>query len=132
MVAQLLDKDEKLIEFSSNEQAKQRINLQFRKYSDSIQSKKTILEEMQDVYKFQITRSDLCHKIWELQIADTALLYKYKKIFKNSSKINISDKEIKMENISLYQLTKNLNSITNNLLYRILIRMTSLILKFEK
>jgi len=110
LLAQLLDKDEKLIEFSSDEQANKRINLQFRKYSDSIESKHTILEEMQNAYQFKIQKSDLTHSIWQLQIADTALLYKHKKVFKTSSKINISDKEVKMENVSLSQLTENINS----------------------
>jgi membrane protease YdiL (CAAX protease family) len=115
IIAYLLEKDEKLIDFSSNQMADKRISLSFKKYSkDSSNDKKTILKHLSQVYNFKLESNKVFQLIWEIDLQDSAKLLKHKSnTLGNSSITSMSLKEIKIENADLAQLAKDLTSNYN-------------------
>ncbi|NQY30560.1 MAG: CPBP family intramembrane metalloprotease [Flavobacteriaceae bacterium] len=110
LIALLLEKEEKFIEFNSQKLKKKRINLTFKKHSDSIDSKKVTLNELQKAYGFSITKSTSLDEVYNIQIKDSIKLNKNQQAIDKNSKTYVCEKEFKLENINLSQLTKILNS----------------------
>jgi len=110
LIAQLVEKNEKYIEFSSRKLEKQRIKLTFKKHLDSIDSKKVIFNELQKAYAFSMTKNTILDEVYNIEIKDSISLINHKQNIENNSKFYVSKKELKLENINLSQLTTILNS----------------------
>ncbi len=115
IIAYLLEKDEKLIDFSSNQMADKRISLGFKKYSkNSSDDKKTILKHLSQVYNFKLESNKTFQLVWEIDLQDSTKLLKHKSnTLGNSSITSMSSEEIKIENADLAQLAKDLTSNYN-------------------
>ncbi len=115
IIAYLLEKDEKLIDCSSNLMADKKINLSFKKFSkDSFDDKKTILKQLSQVYNFKLERNKVIQLVWEMDLQDSTKLLKHKSSSNgNSSIISMSSEEIKIENANLVQIAKELSSSYN-------------------
>lgn len=115
IIAFLLEKDEKLIDCSSNQMADKKINLSFKKFSkDSFDDKKTILKQLSQVYNFKLERNKVIQLIWEMNLQDSTKLLKHKSSSKeNSSSVSTSSKEIRIENADLGQMAEELSSSYN-------------------
>ena len=108
LLAKLMNKEEKLISVHDDEPS-QRINLTFEAYADSLNANQVVLDQLQDAYNFTITKKLALKEIWMLQIADTTRLMSHKSDSANSSKIDISAKNISMTNVDIKQLIEALN-----------------------
>ena len=108
LLAKLMNKEEKLISFHGDEPSQQ-INLTFEAYADSLNANQVVMDQLQDAYNFTITKKPVLKGIWMLQIADTTRLMSHKSDSANSSKIDISAKNISMTNADTKQLVETLN-----------------------
>ena len=109
LLAKLMNKEEKLISVHGDEPSQQ-INLTFEAYADSLNANQVVLDQLQDAYNFTITKKPVLKGIWMLQIADTTRLMSHKSDSANSSKIDISAKNISMTNADTKQLVETLNA----------------------
>lgn len=115
IIAYLLEKDEKLIDFSSNQMADKRISLSYKKYiKDTTDDKKAILKHLSQVYNFKLESNKVFQLIWEMDLQDSTKLLKHKSSNNgNSSITSMSSEEIKIENADLVQIAKELSSSYN-------------------
>ena len=90
VLAYLLDKDEKLLEFNHLDRADMFVNINFASFSDTLNRKQIILESLQEVYHFKIHRENRLRKSFELEISDSLLLKKYLSVSLDSMPFTIT------------------------------------------
>lgn len=74
VLAFLLDKEEKLLEFNPPDKAGFLVNIDFGNFTDTLNRKQIILKSLQDIYNFKIHREKRLQKCFVLQISDSLAL----------------------------------------------------------
>jgi hypothetical protein len=110
LVTQLLQTEEKFIEFNDIKFEKKRINLTLKKHQEDIDSRVIVLNELQKAYAFNIDKSNSIGEVFNIQIKDSIKLEKHQQNKGGGSKTIVRNKELKLDNINLNQLARILNA----------------------
>ena len=110
LISQLLEKEEKFIEFNSQKIEKQCVNLTFKKHLEDIDSREVVFKELQKAYEFNMTKSTRVNDVFYIQIKDSTKLKKHQQNTGGGSETVVNNKKFKLNNINLNQLTRVLNS----------------------
>lgn len=110
----LLDKDEPLLEIADAAKAELLLNIHFTTDVDTLNNKQLILGHLQQVYGMEISREDRSLPYYDLQLADSLLLYRHRSLQAETlpelqSTVNSFQENLEMENIKVSQLVESLN-----------------------
>ncbi|WP_299705505.1 CPBP family glutamic-type intramembrane protease [uncultured Pontibacter sp.] len=107
VILALLDKEESLVEFDKTRHQHTAINLKFKAHNaaeDIKQNKQLVLEQLQEVYKFDVTYRSQQMDAWDVAIADTSLLAANAVADIGKSTVMRNPEDITFENVTLGEL----------------------------
>jgi hypothetical protein len=107
VILALLDKDESLVELDKKKHQYTAIDLHFKAHTPSRgikQNKQLVLEQLQEVYKFEVVYRSQQMDVWDVAIADTGLLGTHAVADLKKSTVRYSEEVITFENVTLGEL----------------------------
>ncbi len=111
VIGELLQKEGGLVHYDGNKKLHRTINLSYKNHStDTTQNSERILQELKELYKFNITTDKREQEIWYLAIEDSSLLNMYAAEEGVASKVTVSPTELILENVTLEALLRTMNN----------------------
>lgn len=107
VILALLDKEESLVELDKKKHQYTAIDLRFKAHNSSedvIESKQLVLEQLQQVYKFEVAYRSQKRDAWDVAIADADLLATHYVADLGRSTVQYNEEEITFENVTLGEL----------------------------
>ncbi|WP_299984471.1 CPBP family intramembrane glutamic endopeptidase [uncultured Pontibacter sp.] len=107
VILALLDKDESFVELDKKKHQHTAIDLKFKDHSasrDTKQNKQLVLQQLQEVYKFEVTYRSQQRDAWDVAIADSILLAAHAVADLKRSTVRYSEEAITFENVTLGEL----------------------------
>lgn len=114
VISNLLRKELVSVEFGENGHLNRTINLSYKGYNkDGKQSNKLILNELQKLYKFDVTTASFEKEVWDLNIEDSSILARYAVAEDGLLKTVVSPQNITLENVTLQDMLKTIGEAYN-------------------
>lgn len=110
----LLEKESSLVEFGKTRHQHTAINLTYKPHAAAgniSQNKQLVLEQLQELYKFDVTYRSQKQDAWDVAIADSSLLAANAVADKNTSTVRYNKEDITFDNVTLGELV---GAIENN------------------
>ncbi|MDO6390443.1 CPBP family glutamic-type intramembrane protease [Pontibacter sp. BT731] len=107
VILALLGKEESLVELDKKKHQYTAIDLRFKAHTpskDVKQNKQLVLEQLQEVYKFDVVYRSQQMDAWDVAIADTSLLATHAVADLKKSTVRYSEEVITFENVTLGEL----------------------------
>lgn len=107
VILALLDKEEALVELDKTRHQYTAIDLNFKAHTaiaDISQNRKLVLEQLQEVYKFEVTYRSQQMDAWDVAITDSSLLAASAVADIGQSTVKYNEADITFENVTLGEL----------------------------
>ena len=103
----LLDRESSLVEFGKTKHQYTAINLTYKAHTatgDISENKKLVLEQLQQVYRFDVTYRSRKRDAWDVAISDADLLAAHASTDLQQSAVRYSKEDITFENVTIGEL----------------------------
>ncbi|WP_299822368.1 CPBP family intramembrane glutamic endopeptidase [uncultured Pontibacter sp.] len=112
VISSLLQQEQVAVTFGKSGHLNKVINLSYKGHqkegaNNPGQSSKVILHELKKLYNFEISTSEFEKEVWDLEVKNKSILASHAAPKPGQLKIEVSEKSIEMENVTLADMLKS-------------------------
>ncbi|MEJ8801179.1 CPBP family intramembrane glutamic endopeptidase [Pontibacter sp. H249] len=110
VISDLLQKEKVTVDFGNNRHADKSINLRYKSHAANAQNKTLILNELQELYKFDVSTHEVEKEMWDVELEDDTMLANHQVDANGLYKSVVTPVEITMENATVEDLLKTVKA----------------------